>query len=105
MVFDFLAMYSWLPFAVCAIALFGGALTLLWHIRESGSARYVYVLFFSLILGGWGFILGGMQAGENPMIPRELTIPWIRLLWLMSGGIVLAFLILYWVRRVDWPDR
>lgn len=102
MVFDFLAEYAWLPFAIAAIALFGGALTLLWHIKESSSRRYVYLLFVAMLIGSAGFILGGMQAGDHPVIPRTVLIPWVRLLWLIGGGLGVVFLGLYWVVRIDW---
>lgn len=91
-----------MPFAIAAVALLGGALTLLWHIKESASRRYVYLLFVAMLIGSVGFILGGMQAGERPIIPREVLIPWVRLLWLIGGGVGVVFLVMYWAVRVDW---
>lgn len=102
MVFEFLAANTWLSFALCAVALFGGALTLMWHIRESNSGPYVMLLSAAMVLGGIGFVLGGMQTGPTPIFPPSVLIPWVRLLWSLGGGTAILFLVLYWSKRIDW---
>ena len=98
--FWLLAEYAWLSFTVAALAMFGGTVTMIWHIRESGSGRYVYLLVVAGLLMTIGFVLGGMQAGDAPLIDRSVLIPWIRLSWTLGASLALLFLAMYWGRRV-----
>lgn len=100
--FWILEQYAWLPFTVAALAMFGGTMTMIWHIRESGSGRYVYLSSLAGLLLTVGFVLGGMQAGAAPLIDRSVLIPWIRLFWSAGSVVALVFLSLYWLRRVRW---
>lgn len=100
--FELLAEYAWVPFTICTIAMLGGALTLMWHIRESNSGPYVLLLGCSLVFGGIGFLLGGMQAGDSPIISRTVLIPWVRFFWFLGGAAAVLFLLMYWAKRIDW---
>lgn len=105
MMFSFLNTYAWLVFALCSVAFLWGAVTLMWHIHESRSGRYVLVLVVAGVLMGVGFALGGMQAGPNPVVAREVTIPWVRAFWLAGSGLAMVFLGVYWLRRMRWGWR
>lgn len=97
--FEWLNHNAWVPFASVAVALFCGAITLVFHTIESKSRKYVYVLFVALMIGFVGFVLGGIQAGDNPIMPREQIVPYIRISFFLSGMIVNAFLVMYWALR------
>lgn len=96
---DVLTEYAWLVFALCAVMMLFGALTLVWHVRESRCGSYVYLASGAGLLLAAGFVLGGMQAGDRPVVAREVLIPWIRLFWVGAAGLGFAFLTIYWLRR------
>lgn len=87
-------------FAICAIACALGTATFIWHIAESRSRRYVWLVVASGVFMAIGFALGGVQAGSNPIVDRALIIPWVRLSWLIGGSIMLVFLCWYWMLRI-----
>lgn len=97
--------YAWIAFAVCAMAFLLGTITMIWHIVETQSRRYVWWLVASGVLMTTGFALGGMQAGDSPVVSRDIMIPWVRLIWFAGGGIGLIFLCLYWFRRIQIVPR
>ena len=100
MLVEFSGRYAWASFAVCAMAMGLGTLTMIWHISESRSGLYVWWLVAAGAVMTLGFALGGMQAGDNPIIPREVLVPWIRLCWTVGGSIAFVFLCMYWMRRI-----
>ena len=101
---SFLATYAWLPFTICAIASVLGALTILHHVHERGPGwihlRWAWVAAMAALVLGVGFALGGMQAGDNPVLPRETTIPAIRVCWFFAGVLSLVLFTAYWHRRI-----
>lgn len=96
------AISAWSPFFVCSISFFGGAVTLFFSSFRSRDFPSFLLLFLSSLLFGFGFMLGGMQAGPAPVIPREVLIPWIRFLWLLAGLLAGLFQILLWLRLLGW---
>lgn len=101
---NFLASNAWLPFALCAVASVLGALTVMHHVYERGRGlvrlRWSLLAAAAALALGIGFALGGMQAGDNPVLPRETTIPAIRVFWLVAGVLALSLFVVYWRKRI-----
>lgn len=97
--------YAWFPFALCSMVFFLGTVTVIWHIVATHSRRYCWWLVAAGCLLGLGFALGGMQAGDNPVVPRQILIPWVRVIWLAGGIAGLIFLCLYWAQRIQIVQR
>jgi len=92
--------YAWAVFVICSIACALGTATFCWHIYESQSRRYAWLVVLAGVAMTVGFLLGGVQAGDAPVVDKTLIIPWIRLAWLIGGSIMLVFLALYWSFRI-----
>ena len=91
---------AWLSFALCGIACALGTGTFIWHIYESQSRLYTWLVIPTGVLMAVGFFLGALQAGTNPVVDKTLLIPWIRVCWFLAGIMALAFLTWYWLLRI-----
>lgn len=96
---------AWIASALLVVALFGAAGTMAWHIYESRSARYNYLVIVGLMVLAASFVLTGISVGENPILTGRQLIPTIRLLWLTSALTFNFYLCAYWVRRLQWKKR
>lgn len=103
--FEVLRAWAWAVFALCAVVFVLGTATLYWHILELRCRRYVYLACGSGLLFALGFVLGGIQAGDAPVVDRQVMIPWVRLAWLAGCVMGMMFLTIYWLRRLQWRRR
>ncbi len=96
---------AWIASALMVVALTGAAGTMAWHIYESRSARYNYLVIVGLMVLAASFVLTGISVGENPILTGRQLIPTIRLLWLLSALIFNGYLCAYWARRLKWKRK
>lgn len=99
---DFLNQNAWLASALMVVALSGAALTMLWHMFETDSGGYNYLVIVALVVLAISFVLAGVSVGERPIVAGRQLIPMIRVLWLVSAIIFNLFLGMYWGKRVRW---
>lgn len=76
-----------------------------WHIYESRSARYNYLVIVGLMVLAASFVLTGISVGEKPIWPGGKLIPMIRVLWFTSALIFNGYLCAYWARRLKWKRK
>jgi hypothetical protein len=99
---DWLNHNAWIASLLLVVAFGGAAVTMWWHIKETRSARYNYLVVAGLLIMAASFVLAGVSVGEQPIIESRVLIPIIRLLWLAAGVAINAFMVGYWLRRVQW---
>lgn len=99
---DWLNQNAWIASALMVVALTGAAGTMAWHIHESHSARYNYLVIVGLVLMAVSFVLTGISVGDKPILPGRQLIPTVRILWLSSALIFNGYLCAYWARRLQW---
>ena len=102
---EWLNQNAWIASALLVVALTGAGVTMGWHIYESRSARYSYLVIVGLLTMAASFVLTGISVGEKPILPGRQLIPTIRLLWLTSALIFNFYLCAYWARRLQWKKR
>lgn len=96
---------AWVASALMVVALVGAAGTMAWHIHESRSVRYNYLVIAGLLVLAASFVLTGISVGERPIWPNRQLIPMIRILWLSSALIFNGYLCAYWARRLKWKRQ
>lgn len=99
-VFSFLQAWAWLVFVAASLVFLAGAVTFAWWLRQTRMRPYAWWLVVAGLLFCAGFVLGGMQAGDRPIVERTVLIPWIRLTWLAGSLCGTLFLVVFWGRRI-----
>lgn len=102
---NWLNQNAWIASALLVVALTGASATMAWHIHESRSARYNYLVIAGLVLMAVSFVLTGISVGERPIWPGRQLIPMIRILWLSSALIFNGYLCACWARRLKWKRQ
>lgn len=88
--------YTWVLFAWCALSLFTAALCMGLHLRtRSQWPRHIYLLVLGAVLAGVGCMMGGIQAGVDPLWPPQDMRPAVRLLWSLAATCVMMECLLY----------
>lgn len=93
---------AWIASALMVVALVGAAGTMAWHIHESHSAKYNYLVIVGLLTMATSFVLTGISVGEKPILTGRMLIPTIRILWFLSALTFNGYLCAYWARRLQW---
>lgn len=91
---------SWIVFALMTLALIGLTLTYAWSLYERSQRRFCWLAIGAGLFMTAGSLLAGMQAGETPLAPREVMLPWVRLCWLVGSLCMLVFLTGHWICRI-----
>jgi len=92
----------WFAYSAFGLLVMAGAMGI--HMQTNTSMpREPYLLIVGAILGAIGCIVGGMQTGANPLIPRADGIAAIRVLWAAGITLGIAASVLYIIERHQ-PD-
>lgn len=93
---------AWIASALLVIAFAGAGMTMAWHILETRSTRFGYLVVAGLFVMALSFVFVGMSVGEQPIVENRSLIPLIRILWLAGAVLLNSFMVMYWWARVDW---
>ena len=86
----------WPLFAWYAVSLFTASICLVLHVRTAGGIpRHLVMLAWACAIAAVGCVLGGMQSGNDPLLPPYQIIPWVRLCWTVAATLVMIECLLY----------
>lgn len=101
MIWEFLGAYAWLTASLMALAFLGAAITMYWHMVETNAPTITYAIVVAMLLLALSFVLVGMSTGDKPVVTSRVLIPYIRLMWFVSGAMINFFTVWYWVQRTQ----
>ena len=88
--------HSWVLFAYYSLGLFTASGVMAIHIvAHPRLPRYMWMLSIGAALGAAGCLLAGMQAGDDPLFPAHVVIPWTRLAWTVGITLLLIVCMMY----------
>lgn len=102
---EYLNANAWVASALLSVAFLGASLSMMWHMFETHSKPYNYLAVAGLLLMSLSFVLTGVIVGEQPIVTGRALLPLIRLLWLLAGLALNAYIVMYWGVRVKWKGR